>query len=167
MANLCPVCGKEIIQPPKTKTKRFCSGKCRGIWWHDNNADHNEKEKPVILCQYCGKAFHARWKSEMNRKFCSHDCYVRSRHSKSQGSVVAQEEERNIGWLSQARSTIEDTGIHEAGQQEPRKQISRSELAEYQKNSYVRVDLQKSDIILTDAFLLLHNRLRNYLYLRY
>lgn len=88
----------------------------------------------------------------MNRKFCSHDCYVRSRHSKSQGSVVAQEEERNIGWLSQARSTIEDTGIHEAGQQEPRKQISRSELAEYQKNSYVRVDLQKSDIILTDAF---------------
>ena len=60
---------------------------------------------------------------------------------------MAQEEERNIGWLSQARSTIEETGIHEAGQQEPRKQISRSELAEYQKNSYVRVDLQKSDII--------------------
>lgn len=49
----------------------------------------------------------------MNRKFCSHDCYVRSRHSKSQGSVVAQEEERNIGWLSQARSTIEDTGMSE------------------------------------------------------
>ena len=80
-----------------------------------------------------------------------------SRHSKSQGSVVAQEEERNIGWLSQARSTIEDTGIHEAGQQEPRKQISRSELAEYQKNSYVRVDLQKSDIILTDAFFVVQN----------
>ena len=73
----CENCGKEIIQIAKQKPRRFCSDKCRNIWWNSHLDQVNRKAYYHFKCQQCGKEFVLY--GDRRRKFCSHECYVKAR----------------------------------------------------------------------------------------
>ena len=77
--SICRRCGNEIKQPERGRPKSFCSDKCRSAWWTENYGSHNFGQTAMhkIICANCGKEFVSY--SNKNRKFCSHDCYIKSR----------------------------------------------------------------------------------------
>ena len=72
---VCPVCKK----PLAGKQKRFCSKNCSNKWW---NSHQSQLGGETRNCQYCGKKFH--FTSSRNQKYCSHDCYIKSRFGKEE-----------------------------------------------------------------------------------
>ncbi|MEA5105722.1 MAG: hypothetical protein VB010_00020 [Sphaerochaeta associata] len=76
----CKQCGKEIIQVAKRKKRIFCSDACRQKWWgsHQFLIDPGSKAHHHHTCSYCHKSFTAY--GNPRRKFCSHDCYIKSRY---------------------------------------------------------------------------------------
>ena len=73
--SICQNCGKSIEQPKRGRPKRFCSDKCRLDWWNDNFSSHNFGT--VTVCAGCGRSFTS--SPSANRKYCSHECYIKSR----------------------------------------------------------------------------------------
>ena len=74
----CKHCGKNIRQIKKTKPKTFCSERCRREWWKVNGVFGNSRKAFYQLtCSACGRAYVSY--GNKNRKFCSHQCYVKSR----------------------------------------------------------------------------------------
>lgn len=73
----CPQCGEEIRQTPGRKTKRFCSDSCRYKWWNSHPNQLRRESLRQSVCPICGKTFFAY--GSRNRKYCSHDCYIRDR----------------------------------------------------------------------------------------
>ena len=73
----CPLCGKEIRQIPGRKAKRFCSDSCRYRWWNSHPNQIQRESLREFTCPVCGKTFSAY--GSRNRKYCSHDCYIRDR----------------------------------------------------------------------------------------
>lgn len=74
---LCPQCGEEIRQAPGRKAKRFCSDSCRYKWWNSHPNQIRRESLRKFTCPVCGKTFSAY--GSRNRKYCSHDCYIRDR----------------------------------------------------------------------------------------
>ncbi|WP_291352730.1 RNA polymerase subunit sigma-70, partial [Desulfosporosinus sp.] len=76
---ICPQCNKPIKQKARGRNRRFCSDKCRRKWWNDNPQDRNRKETAIYsyTCKHCGKEFSSY--GNKRRKYCSHDCYIKSR----------------------------------------------------------------------------------------
>ena len=71
--NKCLYCGKEINNTERRGRKsKFCSDKCRRIWWKENSDKKNKKAWYHFTCKYCGKEFKAY--GNKNRKFCSIRC---------------------------------------------------------------------------------------------
>ncbi len=77
---LCKQCGKEITQVAKRKKRIFCTDECRQKWWgshlfliHQGSAALHH-----FTCTHCNKPFTAY--GNPRRKFCSHDCYIKSRY---------------------------------------------------------------------------------------
>lgn len=63
----CKNCG--IVLPlPRGRQKRFCSDRCRYIWWNENR---RQKAYPCT-CQYCGRKFTSF--GNRARKYCSREC---------------------------------------------------------------------------------------------
>lgn len=75
--NICPECGKEIIQIPKMRARRFCSNNCRDSWWKKHRSEGNRHKGKKVVCHNCEKAFLVNKKSK--RKYCCHACYIESR----------------------------------------------------------------------------------------
>lgn len=73
----CENCGKAIIQVKGRKKKKFCSDRCRNIWWNNNKNMVKQKAFYDFTCKYCGNKFSAYGNS--NRKYCSHNCYIQDR----------------------------------------------------------------------------------------
>lgn len=73
----CRECGKELNQTGGVKKKVFCCRKCREKWWHKHPEEIRQRAVYAFICAGCGKAFTAYGNS--HRKYCSHECYVRSR----------------------------------------------------------------------------------------
>lgn len=73
----CKQCKKELYQPPKMKTLKFCCSNCRVEWWNRHRDQIKHKVKLEIICLGCGNKFYAYEKE--NRKYCSHRCYVNTR----------------------------------------------------------------------------------------
>lgn len=71
----CKECGKPIIQPFGTRKKKFCSDKCRMLWWNAHRKEVKLKSADRYKCSCCGKAFQA----YAHRKYCSRDCYLKMR----------------------------------------------------------------------------------------
>jgi len=87
----CKQCGQEMEIIAKRKMKKFCSDKCRSIWWAANPELVKRKATYDFICVYCGGAFTAYGNN--NRKYCNHACYIASRfgnvgHSSCDESVV-------------------------------------------------------------------------------
>jgi endogenous inhibitor of DNA gyrase (YacG/DUF329 family) len=76
----CKQCGTHIEQVPKRKKKVFCSKACSQKWWsiHLYLVDPSSKALYHFTCSYCQKSFTAY--GNPRRKFCSHDCYIKSRY---------------------------------------------------------------------------------------
>lgn len=69
---ICINCGNEIEEG-----KRFCSSSCRQNWWNNNLDKVNRKAYYPFTCSYCNKPFNAY--GNKNRKYCSHECYIKDR----------------------------------------------------------------------------------------
>lgn len=69
-SELCPVCGKPLINLPHKKRKKFCSDKCRIAYWHQTKAPETR------VCKCCGKEYEP---TRKDSKYCCHECYIRSR----------------------------------------------------------------------------------------
>ena len=77
--NICPNCYAPIAQPTKGRRKKFCSEKCRREWWknHPDKTSRSDEASYKLKCHSCGKEFISY--GNKNRKFCSHECYIKSR----------------------------------------------------------------------------------------
>lgn len=75
--HFCKYCGRVVVQISGRKEKKFCSDKCRMTWWNDNLNLVNRKAVYWFVCSGCGKEFSVY--GNKNRKYCSHECYIRDR----------------------------------------------------------------------------------------
>ena len=76
---LCLQCNKLIRQKKRGRTKKFCSDTCRYTWWNENQDRRSKSEAATYryACRHCGKDFISY--GDKHRKYCSHDCYIKSR----------------------------------------------------------------------------------------
>ena len=74
---ICPQCGAPVEQNPYRKKKRFCSDKCRTLWWNSHLDQVNRQAYYKAMCQYCGKEFFAYGND--HRKYCSRECSDKQR----------------------------------------------------------------------------------------
>ena len=75
--DVCPCCGKVLVQLPGRKPKKFCSDKCRMKWWNSHLDQVNRKANYSFVCPVCKKQFSVY--GNANRKYCSHACYIKAR----------------------------------------------------------------------------------------
>ena len=73
----CEHCGNPVKQNPGRKQKRFCSDKCRNLWWNSHIDLVKKKANYECTCVSCGKQFTSYGNKE--RKYCSHSCYIEDR----------------------------------------------------------------------------------------
>lgn len=87
---LCSCCGKSIKQKGRGRTRRFCSEECRRKWWKENPKERNKKETATYdyTCPHCHKEFSCY--GNKKRKYCSHDCYIKSRFWSEEEIDLAQ-----------------------------------------------------------------------------
>ena len=76
---VCLQCGNEIKQEQHRKTKKFCSDRCRMIWWREHSSLLRTPSKQTFICPVCHEAFSAY--SSTKQKYCSRLCYARSREA--------------------------------------------------------------------------------------
>lgn len=77
--NFCKQCGLRLIRNKHSGVKLFCSDKCRRAWWkqHPNENGQTKKKAYECSCQYCKRKFISYGNAD--RKYCSHDCYIKDR----------------------------------------------------------------------------------------
>ena len=73
----CRQCGTPLEQTVGKKQKRYCSDKCRMVWWNAHPEAVNRKSIKPFTCQSCGRAFEGYGKRE--RIYCSRACYGKSK----------------------------------------------------------------------------------------
>lgn len=89
---ICQYCGKALFNARTGRKKRFCDKECRRKWWNENR----DKAKPgadaiyTFVCFNCGKEFTSY--GNPNRKYCSHECFVRARYYNGEELVTDPEE---------------------------------------------------------------------------
>ncbi len=81
---ICKHCQKPLVQAVKGQPKKFCSEKCRRLWWKANESRLNRKAYYSLTCSMCGVKFESY--GNRNRKFCSHACYIKKRFEKEGGA---------------------------------------------------------------------------------
>ena len=74
----CPQCGAVLEQSPGHRQKRFCSPKCRMVWWSAHPEQMVRKNLSQVECLHCGTVF-LQYGSRP-RKFCSRGCYLAHRY---------------------------------------------------------------------------------------
>ena len=77
--SFCPECGREVIQNPKGRRKKFCSDSCRFAWKNKHPKPECWKGIRIAVCPTCGNEFQAYRESKRIRKYCSHACANRGR----------------------------------------------------------------------------------------
>lgn len=76
---ICLQCYKALKQTSRGRTRKFCSEECRRNWWrlHPEARQKNEKARVKLTCHHCAEEFESY--GNTLRKFCSHNCYIKSR----------------------------------------------------------------------------------------
>lgn len=80
--NRCQCCGKPVLQIPSRKVKKFCSDKCRMVWWNSHPELVKRKNMSHLVCAVCGSSFDSK---NPHQKYCSRKCYGVSRKAVSDG----------------------------------------------------------------------------------
>ena len=75
--HFCLCCGKPVQQTPGRKEKKFCSDKCRMVYWNSHQDEVNKQAYYTLICQHCGKEFVSY--GNKNRKYCCRNCYATAR----------------------------------------------------------------------------------------
>ena len=75
----CLQCGNEIKQEQHRKTKKFCSDRCRMIWWREHSSLLRTQSKQTFICPVCHGSFSSY--PSTKQKYCSRLCYARSREA--------------------------------------------------------------------------------------
>ena len=70
----CINCGAPITQQPHSKSKKYCSDRCRLAWWHEHQ-DQLRRTVEQRHCAFCGEPFSSHKKDQ---RFCSRICYADS-----------------------------------------------------------------------------------------
>ena len=73
----CLQCGAKLTNIPHKKRKKFCSDRCRMLWWHSHPDRINKQAYYHLICQHCGKEFLSYGND--HRKYCSRECYAEHR----------------------------------------------------------------------------------------
>lgn len=73
----CLTCGSHLDILPHTKTKKFCSDKCRMTWWNSHKNKVRKQAYYSFVCAYCGKEFQSYGNAK--RKYCSRSCSSKMR----------------------------------------------------------------------------------------
>lgn len=76
----CPVCDKMLENHQGKKKKRFCSSTFRMTWWNCHQSEVNRKAYTEHICKGCENSFSSYGNNK--RKYCSHDCYIKTRFQK-------------------------------------------------------------------------------------
>ena len=76
----CPQCNSLLEQTSGHRQKRFCSEKCRRLWWAAHPEQMNRNTFYPVTCRQCGKSF-LQYGTRL-RKFCSRACYLEHRYGK-------------------------------------------------------------------------------------
>lgn len=77
LATHCRHCGATVMQTPGKKARRYCSDKCRMLWWNAHPEAVTRKRLQIFTCKACGQIFEGYGKRD--RKFCSRTCYGQAR----------------------------------------------------------------------------------------
>lgn len=73
----CRECGKALPRESGKKPRVFCSRECREKWWHGHPDRIRRRAVYSFICAGCGRPFTAY--GNAGRKYCSHECYIRTR----------------------------------------------------------------------------------------
>ena len=84
----CMYCGKEFAKPSQGRPMKFCSDACRRKWWrmHPEKINKSEAASYHVTCANCGREFISY--GNKNRKYCSHDCYIKYRFWREEENAV-------------------------------------------------------------------------------
>ncbi|AQU05415.1 RNA polymerase subunit sigma-70 [Dehalococcoides mccartyi] len=77
--DICANCGRPLTHMTGAKKKRFCSDKCRMVWWAKHPEAVNRKAVYYFVCPTCGVEFAAYGNAK--RKYCSRACFGLSRRA--------------------------------------------------------------------------------------
>lgn len=80
----CQYCGIEVFQNPGRKQKKFCTDKCRNLWWNSHLYMVNRRAMYECECLHCKKTFVSY--GNKNRKYCSRECYIAGRFGKGRST---------------------------------------------------------------------------------
>ena len=69
---VCLNCGKPVKQHQGRKEKKFCSDKCRMVWWNSHQDCVAKQAFYTLICQHCGKPFLT--KGKRKKKYCEDSC---------------------------------------------------------------------------------------------
>ena len=82
----CKQCNCILRYTAGKKKKLYCSDSCRSKWWNAHTALISHKQANDYICAGCGKAFQAF--GAKPRKYCSIDCYRKSRSEQKSGTEI-------------------------------------------------------------------------------
>lgn len=87
---VCMYCGGDIRQPQTGRPRKFCSEKCRRAWWksHPEQVKKSAEASYECTCANCGKNFISY--GNKNRKYCSHDCYIKYRFWRDEDDEIRE-----------------------------------------------------------------------------
>ena len=73
----CRQCGAALMKKPKSGQKKFCSDKCRALWWRQHTYLIAPNEGNRRTCAHCGHVFYS--SPSRKRKYCGRPCFVAAR----------------------------------------------------------------------------------------
>ena len=75
----CPECGTAVPRNATGRPKKFCSARCRNLWWAKHPKPEHWSSARMKTCPVCGKEFLSGRDTFRPRTYCSHACANRSR----------------------------------------------------------------------------------------
>ena len=73
----CLQCGAPVKQTPHRKEKKYCSDRCRALWWAAHPELRNAKKLYSHICVGCGQRFES---NRAKRMYCSAASYAQNRN---------------------------------------------------------------------------------------
>lgn len=72
----CQQCGAPLCQTPGKRQRRFCSDRCRLLWWSVHPECKIGRAKYLHTCRFCGREF---TNNRIAASYCSRACFARAR----------------------------------------------------------------------------------------
>lgn len=80
----CPECGMAVSQNATGRPKKFCSVRCRNLWWAKHQMPEHWVSARMKTCPVCGREFLSSRETIRPRMYCSHACANKGRVVRNQ-----------------------------------------------------------------------------------